>query len=160
MSVGLRYPGDFAGLGSVVCCDERGCCSRAMIDSEIVIVPRDKFFNLIKLLPELNLKMFCMLGSRRGDTQNSVMYFISQQTDKRLAVTLLNIAQYLGRQNGQKRLINLTLSQEELAHIIGCSRQTVNALLNEFKKQNCIEMQGREIVSVQPDMLRKYLEKQ
>ena len=159
VSVGLRYPGDFAGLGSVVCCDERGCCSRAMIDSEIVIVPRDKFFNLLKLLPDLNLKMFCMLGSRLRDTQNSVMHFISQQTDKRLAVALLNIAQYLGKPDGQKRMLKLTLSQEELAHIIGCSRQTVNALLADFKKRNFIETQGREIISVNPEILRNYLEK-
>ena len=157
ISVGLRYAGEFAGLGSFACLDERGCYAKAMIDTKIAILPRELFLLLLKSMPELNLKIFCLLGSRLKDTQNAMMHFISNQTDKRLADTLLNIAHYLGKGAGAKRLIGLKLTQEELAHIIGCSRQTVNALITNFKEQNFIEMKGREITAVFPDPLRKVL---
>ena len=95
------------------------------------------------------------MGSRLKETQNSIMLFISNQTDKRLALTLLSIARYLGRADGAKTALNLKLSQEKLSHIIGSSRQTVNRLLNEFVDLSCIEMKGREIISVYPEKLRQ-----
>ena len=126
-----------------------------MIDCEIVIIPGERFLALVAKNPGLNTKMFCLLGSRLKETQNSIMLFISNQTDKRLALTLLSIAQYLGRTDGQKTVLSLKLSQEKLSHIIGSSRQTVNRLLNEFVNLSCIEMKGREIISVYPEKLRQ-----
>lgn len=157
VSVGLRYQGEFAGLGSFACSGERSCNALAMIDSEIVFVPRDKFLALVAKHPSVNTKMFCLLGSRLKETQNSIMLFISNQTDKRLALTLLSIAKYLGKADGKKTTLNLKLSQEEMAQIIGCSRQTVNRLLNDFIDRAYIEMKGREIVSVFPELLRKMI---
>ena len=155
VSVGLRYQGEFAGLGSFACHGERSCNALAMIDCEIVIIPGERFLALVAKNPGLNTKMFCLLGSRLKETQNSIMLFISNQTDKRLALTLLSIAQYLGRTDGQKTVLSLKLSQEKLSHIIGSSRQTVNRLLNEFVNLSCIEMKGREIISVYPEKLRQ-----
>lgn len=155
VSVGLRYRGEFAGVGSFACQGERSCNALAMIDSEIVVIPGERFLALVAKNPGLNTKLFCLMGSRLKETQNSIMLFISNQTDKRLALTLLSIARYLGRADGAKTALNLKLSQEKLAHIIGSSRQTVNRLLNEFVDLSCIEMKGREIISVYPEKLRQ-----
>lgn len=154
VSVGLRYQGEFAGIASFACDHERGCHGQALIDSEIVILSRENFARLLRRFPELNDKMFCLLGSRLRDTQNNMVYFISNQTEKRLALTLLDIGRFFGRQEGDKRTVNIKLPQEQIAHIIGCSRQTVNTLLTEFKVQGYIEMRGREIIAVYPDKLR------
>lgn len=153
VSVGLRYRGEFAGLGSFACDGERGCSAQALIESEIVILPRDNFQALLKKYPVLNDKFFCLLGARLRETQNNMVYFIANQTDKRLALTLLNIGNYLGRQEGDKRMVNIKLPQEELARIIGCSRQTVNNLINEMRLAGCVEIRGREIVAVYPSRL-------
>ena len=153
VSLGLRYGGEFAGLSSFVCHEERGCYGVAMMDSEIVSVPREKFDALLGELPGFSRKIIFLLGNCLKNTQNSLVYFISHQTDKRLILTLLNIARHLGREFQGKRLINLKLSQEELANIVGCSRQTANNLLMELKSTGCIEMKGREIVSIFPERL-------
>ncbi len=153
VSIGLRYRGEFAGLGSFACSQERGCYGQAMMDSEIVIVSREKFNTILQEVPTISAKLISLLGSRLRDTQNSIVHFISHQTDKRLNSILLNIACYLGREDGDRRLIHLKLSQEELAHLVGCSRQTVNALLVELKSAGCLEMKGREIVAIWPERL-------
>jgi CRP/FNR family cyclic AMP-dependent transcriptional regulator len=153
VSVGLRYRGEFAGLGSFACDGERGCSAQALIDSEIVLLSRDNFQVLLKKYPGLNAKFFCLLGARLRDTQNNMVYFIANQTDKRLALTLINIGQYLGRPDGDRRQVNIRLPQEELARIIGCSRQTVNNLLNAMRAAGSVEISGREIVAVYPARL-------
>ncbi|MDR7865806.1 MAG: Crp/Fnr family transcriptional regulator [Sporomusaceae bacterium] len=157
VSVGLRYRGEFAGLGSFACDGERGCSAQALIDSEVVILPRDNFRALLRKYPVLNDKFFCLLGARLRETQNNMVYFIANQTDKRLALTLINIGQYLGRPDGHRRQVNIRLPQEELAHIIGCSRQTVNNLLNEMRAAGSVEINGREIVAVNPAKLATFL---
>ena len=157
MSIGLRYRGEFAGLGSFACSQERGCYGQTMMDSEIVIVSKEKFNAVLQEVPTISAKLISLLGSRLKDTQNSIVHFISHQTDKRLNSILLNIARYLGRGEGDRRLIHLKLSQEELAHLVGCSRQTVNALLVELKSAGCLEMKGREIVAIWPERLMSKL---
>lgn len=155
ISVGLRYAGEFAGLGSFVCNHERGCYGQAMMDSTIVTIACAKFDLLLSEHPHFSDKLICLLGSRLKDTQNSMVYFISHQTDKRLMHTLLNIAKFLGREEKDKRLLNLKLTQEELAHLIGCSRQTINNLLTDLRNSGCIEMKGREIIAIVPAQLIK-----
>lgn len=155
ISIGLRYAGEFAGLGSFACNHERGCYGQAMMDSTIVAITRKKFDLLLAERPHFSDKLVCLLGSRLKDTQNSMVYFISHQTDKRLMHTLLNIAKYLGREEKDKRLLNLKLTQEELAHLIGCSRQTINNLLTDLRNSGCIEMKGREIIAIVPGQLSK-----
>jgi CRP-like cAMP-binding protein len=157
ISVGLRYSSEFAGLGSFACGAERGCTGQALIDSEIIILSKDKFLQLIKKMPGFELKIICLLGARLRDTQNNMVYFISKQTDKRLALILLNIGRFLGKQEGGRQDIRIKLSQEQIGHIIGCSRQTVNTSLSEFKYRGFIEMDGRKILSVYPDKLRELI---
>ena len=144
VSIGLRYQGDFVGLSSFACNQERGSYGQAMMDSKIVSITRNNMDILLKTMPGLMSKFFCLMGTCLQDTQSTIVYFLSHQTDKRLILTLMNIACYLGQQaEDGKRLINLTLSQEELAHIVGCSRQTVNNVLTKLRQGQYIEMNGR-----------------
>mgnify|MGYP003586134146 CR=1 FL=1 len=154
VSVGLRYQGDFVGLSSFACNQERGSFGQAMMNSKIVSIPREKMHILFKTMPGLMSKFFCLMGTCLQDTQSNIVYFLSHQTDKRLILTLMNIACYLGQQaEDGKRLVNLTLSQEEMAHIVGCSRQTVNNVLTKLRHGQYIEMNGREIVAIYPERL-------
>jgi len=152
-SVGLRYQGDFVGIGCFISNGERSNYAKAMMDSVIVKVSRAKFESLIDEKPNLTRRLLCLMGGCIEETQKNMMYFLHQEADKRLILILLNIAHHLGYPSDDKRVIKLTLSQEEIACLIGCSRQTVNHLLTKFRQAQSIEMQGREIVAIFPERL-------
>lgn len=158
ISVGLRYRGQFAGFGGLFDNAYRRFHAQALIDSEIIVLSRKNFQTLTEKLPAIYAKLFYMAVFHLHDLQNDLGYFISNQMHKRLSLTLLNISNFFGYSEGKKIFVNIKIPQEQLAYIVGCSRQTINKLLKEFKNQGYIEMSGRKITVVFPKKLQQYLE--
>jgi CRP/FNR family transcriptional regulator len=51
-----------------------------------------------------------------------------------------------GRPSGGVVRVKLTLTHEEMAQLIGCSRETVSRTLSEFKRQRLVEVNGATLV--------------
>jgi hypothetical protein len=76
---------------------------------------------------------------------------------RRLALELLNLADRFGKADARGVVIDLSISHEVLAGIVGASRQQVTEYLNEFDREKIILRQGRRI-TVKPDKLRTVLD--
>jgi len=75
---------------------------------------------------------------------------------RRLALELLNLAERFGKTEPRGVLIDLNISHEVLAGIVGASRQQVTEYLNEFDREKIISRQGRRIIA-KTDRLRRFL---
>jgi len=64
----------------------------------------------------------------------------------RLARMLLALAEEHGRETAHGLSIGLTLNQEEIAMLIGTTRQSVSSSLNEMKSAQLVEHRGHELV--------------
>jgi CRP-like cAMP-binding protein len=76
---------------------------------------------------------------------------------KRIALELLNLADLFGTRDARGTVIVLNISHEDLAGIIGASRQQVTQHLNEFDREKIITREGRRII-VNVQRLRKTIE--
>jgi CRP-like cAMP-binding protein len=76
---------------------------------------------------------------------------------RRIALELLNLADLFGATDARGRIIALTVSHEDLAGIIGASRQQVTQHLNELDREKVIAREGRRII-VNSQKLRKIVE--
>lgn len=76
---------------------------------------------------------------------------------RRLALELLNLADRFGKTDARGMVIDLSISHEVLAGIVGASRQQVTEYLNEFDREKIISRQGRRI-TVKPDKLRTVID--
>jgi len=75
----------------------------------------------------------------------------------RIALELLNLADLFGISDARGMIIDLNISHEDLAGIIGASRQQVTQHLNEFDRKQIIVREGRRII-VNAQKLRKTIE--
>jgi CRP-like cAMP-binding protein len=64
----------------------------------------------------------------------------------RLAAVLLDLARKFGVADSRGTLIDLKLSQRDLAAMVGCSRQQVHALLEDLSEQRIVQRQGRDLI--------------
>jgi CRP-like cAMP-binding protein len=76
--------------------------------------------------------------------------------NSRLAKKLLELAEAHGRAGEGGIEIQAALTQEELAGMIGATRQRVNRLLGFFEDQGAIARHGRRIVILKPEALRRW----
>jgi CRP-like cAMP-binding protein len=99
--------------------------------------------------------MLSALGglARRITEQTSDLVFLDLAG--RLAKTLAALADRDGVVRGDTVVLQLPLTQTELAEMVGGSRQSVNKTLKLFEQRGFLEMRGREVVIVDLDALRR-----
>ncbi|EGW36714.1 Crp/Fnr family transcriptional regulator [Desulfosporosinus sp. OT] len=160
VSVALRYPGDFIGLAEVLSNNsERRYSAEAMDKVKVLITWQEPFKRMLTDMPDFSSKLMELMSDRLREAQNTIYDFIMNPTQGRLALVLLEMAERSGSP-GKDGLINVSLrvTQEELACIIGASRQTVSSLLNLLREDGSVKYEGREIVAVESSKLKNWIQ--
>ncbi len=161
VSVALRYPGDFIGLAEVLSnINEREYSAEAMDNVSILIIWKDCFIKMLAEMPDFSEKLIRLMSDRLREAQDTIYDFIMNPIQGRLAILLLNMAERSGNK-GEDGIIHVRLrvTQEEIACVIGSARQTISSLLSLLKEDGSIQYEGREIVGVNPNKLKKWIQK-
>jgi CRP/FNR family transcriptional regulator len=116
-----------------------------LVDTEVVYMLRDDFEELITAYPGISLKIVRVLGKRLRQALASVMDIAMKSVSQRLASQLLSLAKEYGRQEGEETIIDLPLSRQEIADLIGVSRETVTRELSKFSRAGTIRLEGKRI---------------
>ncbi|HEY2386494.1 MAG TPA: Crp/Fnr family transcriptional regulator [Candidatus Binatia bacterium] len=95
------------------------------------------------------------VGSRLKRVESRVEHLVFRSVPSRVAGILLELAEDFGHQQVEGIVLDFTLSQEELATLVGASRQTVNMSLREFERAGVLRRKGRRLVLLGIDALRR-----
>ncbi|MTI79741.1 MAG: Crp/Fnr family transcriptional regulator [Firmicutes bacterium] len=153
----MRSPGELMGLAETLLGLERACFAGAISNASLVVLHINKFEELLAKQPILGIKISKLLAARMRDAEGLIHEMVAWQTPGRLALMLLKMGERAGKETKGGIQINLPLTHEEIASMIGASRQTVTSLLNTFKKEKSIMLENRNIVITDPDKLSTWL---
>lgn len=156
VTVAIRHPGELVGLAETLCNSNRSCFAEAMDDVEVVVLKREGFLELLKGNADLAIKVAEALGGRLREAQATIHEMVSWPVHGRLALLLLKLAERSGVDTGDGIELNLRLTHEEIACMIGTSRPTVTSAFNAMKNEKAIVMEGRDIKVIYPQKLRKW----
>ena len=88
-----------------------------------------------------------LVSERRLQAENQVADLVFLEVPKRLAKLLLRLHDApSGRTGRNGQMLRVKLTHQELANIIGSTRETTTLVLNDFKRKGLIEFSGRKIV--------------
>jgi CRP-like cAMP-binding protein len=116
--------------------EPRSADGRALIDSVVAALPYGPVREVLRQRPELLWVMARLLAERLRATDEALADAVFLDVPARTAKRLLELA------NGQDRF-SIPLTQEELASMIGASRERVNRALALFTRLGWIELEGR-----------------
>jgi len=153
----IRNPGELMGLAETLLGGERTCFAGAISNVSLVVLRKNKFEELLARYPFLAIKVAKLLGARMREAESIIHEMVCWQAPGRLALMLLKISDRCGIQTNNGIKINLQLTHEEIANMVGTSRQTVTSLLNTFKQEKSIITEGREIKILDPDKLSRWV---
>ena len=153
----IRSPGEMMGLAETLVGVERTCFAGAINDVSVVTMAKSKFEELMAKQPMLAIKVAKLLGARMREAEAIILEMVCWQASGRLAQMLIKMGERMGVQSKGGIKINLQLTHEEIANMVGTSRQTVTSLLNAFKHEKSIVYEGRAIRIVNPDKLAKWV---
>jgi CRP/FNR family transcriptional regulator, polysaccharide utilization system transcription regulator len=135
--------GDIIAYRSVLS-NELACTSAKVIeDCQVCFIPSEVLISFIKTNPNFALELVKLACHELGEA-NSFITDIAQKTVReRLAEVLLFLVNDFGLDNQQ--FLNISLTREELANIVGTATESVIRLLSEFKSDKLVELNGRRI---------------
>ncbi len=113
--------------------------------------------NLIRSNPDIAVKLLKILSSRLRMAQRQVRDLALKDTYGRLASMLLMLGKEHGADSPEGVRIELPLSRQELANLIGTTRETVTRILGDFKKYKCIELERQAIILIDQGKLKTWL---
>jgi len=136
-------PGEMIAYRSVLS-NEVACTSARVIeDCQVCFIPSEILISLVKSNSAYALEILKLACHELGEA-NSFITDIAQKTVReRLAEILLLLLNDFGMD--QENYLQISLTREELANIVGTATESVIRLLSEFKTDKLVELNGRKI---------------
>ena len=144
--VALMEPGDLFGEMPLFRSDGRSAEARALEDASVVVIPYSPVKNLYKNNPDLLWRVVDMLVDRLKSTDIALADTMFLDVTGRTAKRLLEMA-------GDLDEFQLPITQEELAGMIGASRERVNKSISSFIKLGWLEQNGEKYIIIDRNQL-------
>ncbi|MDQ7094738.1 Crp/Fnr family transcriptional regulator [Desulfosporosinus sp. PR] len=158
VTVGIRKSGDVIGIAEVLREMERCCFAKTIEESVLWKMDGNTFKDLLYRHPQLALKIAAALSNRLREAETTILNLMTFEVDRRLARLILFLAEK-GVTQGEKGLkLNVKLTQDELATMIGTCRQTVTTTLHKFRDQKLIYSSKKNIEIIDLESLKTFAE--
>jgi CRP/FNR family transcriptional regulator len=153
--VSLIRPGEVFGLLALVGPLPEPDTVKARMDSEVCFFGPERFRSLLHSRPQLTFRVIKSLKGRSMTSTNRVEAMAFEGLPARAAHTLLQLASAYGRRTPRGLGFVIPLSQQNLADLVGASRQHVNYVLAEFRAQGLVHTSPRDLVLTDPEGLHR-----
>ena len=115
-------------------------------DSQVLVLKRDQFAEHIKSSATTALNVMAELSRRLRRADEIIGNLATLDVYGRVAHIMIDLAKKDGEEVEEGILIRERPTQQDIASMIGTSRETVSRVLSEFQKRGFVEMRGREIL--------------
>ena len=136
--------GDILGYQTLLSGDKYSCSATAIDDASICFIPKNTFFNLIAKNANLSMEIMKLLAHDLKKAEHKITDLAQKPVRERMAEALLFLKETYGYEN-DNATINVSLSREEIANMVGTARETATRLLSEFKDDSIVELVGKKI---------------
>ena len=144
LTVGLYNEGDFFGYNALLEGTVYKETAEAIEDSEVAIIPKDEFENLLLNNREATHKIIKMLAKNVTEKETQLLGLAYNSLRKRVADALLTLQEKYRTKTQEK--FSIHISREDLANIAGTATESLIRTLSDFKSENIIEIKEGHII--------------
>jgi CRP-like cAMP-binding protein len=136
---------DFFGEMAILDGMMRSATVIAIEDSELFIIQRDEFLELLKQYPEISIALLTELTRRLRNADIKIKSLSLKDAEGKVATVILQLADDIGKiKQGIVEIERLPL-QQDLANMAGTSRETISRTLHSFAKKGLVELEGSKL---------------
>jgi len=146
LTLAYRGPGEIFGELCMVDGGPRSEMAEAMENALVTEIPRSEFEKLLETHPRMGLRLVKTLCDRRRELENTVEKLVFHDVNAKLGELLLQLANDYGVDDSRGTLVAVKITHQEMANLIGSTRETVSLTLSQFKRKKLIATEGRKII--------------
>jgi CRP/FNR family transcriptional regulator, cyclic AMP receptor protein len=138
--------GEFFGEMSLLDGQPRSANVIALEDSKLLVLSRDDFVKHLNEFPSTALNILAEMSTRLRRADEVIGNLALLDVYARVARILVDLAKTDGRPTDEGIVIRERPTQQDLAAMIGTSRETVSRVLSEFQRRGLLSMRGKTIL--------------
>ena len=148
-------PSDMFGELSLFDPGPRTATASVLTDARLASLAHSALRPWLAEHPEFAEQLLRVLARRLRRTNDALADLIFTDVPGRVAKALLGLAERFGTQEGDGVRVHHDLTQEELAQLVGASRETVNKALADFASRGWMRVESRAVTIVDADRLAR-----
>ena len=148
-------PSDMFGELSIFDPGPRTSTATTVTDVRAYTMDRNALREWIAQRPEIAEQLLRVVARRLRRTNNLLADLIFTDVPGRVAKALLQLAQRFGSQEAGLLRVTHDLTQEEIAQLVGASRESVNMALADFAARGWLRLEGKSVLILEPDRLAR-----
>ncbi|GGG55542.1 transcriptional regulator [Kocuria dechangensis] len=153
--VAIMGPGELFGEMALFDPSPRSTSATAVSETRLAGLKHENLKKVIERSPDVSAQLLQALARRLRRTNESLADLVFSDVPGRVAKALLDLADRFGRPATDGILVAHELTQEELAQLVGASRETVNKALAEFVQRGWIRLEARAVVILDLQRLKQ-----
>jgi CRP/FNR family transcriptional regulator, cyclic AMP receptor protein len=146
-------PSDMFGELSIFDPGPRTSTATTVTEVNAVTMDRTALREWIAKRPEIAEQLLRVIARRLRRTNNMLADLIFTDVPGRVAKALLQLAHDFGTEEGGMLRVTHDLTQEEIAQLVGASRETVNKALADFAHRGWLRLEGKSVLILEPQRL-------
>ena len=127
--------------------------AEAMKNSIITVLPRERIRNLLMTRPQIAFRFIKVVGERRRLVEMKIEHLVFRDVHAKLAALLLDLGKEYGKETEDGLQIDQKITHQEMANLIGSTRETISLTLAAFKRKELVQLFGRTVVLTDLDGL-------
>jgi len=144
--VKIAEPGEVLGASATILGKPYEVSAETIEPSQLNFIKREDFLKYLNTHAEACLHTAQQLSEKYHSAQREIRSLgLSQTTSEKLARLLLDWCERGGEQTTKGIRIKVLLTHEEIAQMIGTTRETVTRLLSDFKKKKIVDVKGSSL---------------
>jgi CRP/FNR family cyclic AMP-dependent transcriptional regulator len=148
-------PGEMFGELSLFDPGPRTSTATAVTDAKLLSLGQEKLLPWLVENPKVSLQLLASLAQRLRRTNEAVGDLVFSDVPGRVAKALIDLGERFGKKTEEGLFVHHDLTQEELAQLVGASRETVNKALADFAGRNWLKLDGRAVLITDFERLSK-----
>lgn len=148
-------PGQMFGELSVFDPGPRSSTATAVTPCELRVLEHDELTQWLTGRPEVARGLLGQLASRLRRANENAADLVFSDVPGRVAKALLDLAKRFGEQRDEGIHVHHDLTQEELAQLVGASRETVNKALADFAARGWIRLEPRSVTLIDVERVER-----
>lgn len=148
-------PGEIIGELTLFDPGPRSTTATAVSSASLLSLDHADLMSVLDTSPEVAKHMLRALAQRLRRTNESLSDLVFSDVPGRVAKSLLDLADRFGTVTDNGVHVPHDLTQEELAQLVGASRETVNKSLADFVSRGWIRLEGRAVTLLDVDRLAR-----
>src|SRR5882672_10464851 len=137
LTLAYRGPGEIFGELVMIDGGPREEMAEAMENALITEIDRAEFEKIVQKEGVIGFRLTKIVAQRRRDVENKIEQLIFKDVD-----------------DSRGTLVSLKITHQEMANLIGSTRETVSLTLSQFKRKGLIQTEGRKVILADPEGLR------